>query len=98
MFGARCSPAERVCYTPPMRTFLLVLVAACRQDTEIVKSDPEEVETCGALNWWADVDGDGYGDVATTESACEAPEGFVNNRDDCDDGDAAVNPDAEEVC
>ena len=48
--------------------------------------------------WFDDVDGDGFGDPAASALACEAPEGGVADDQDCDDTDAAVNPDAAEVC
>jgi hypothetical protein len=48
--------------------------------------------------WYADADGDGFGDAETSLDACTRPEGTVDNDLDCDDGDAAVNPKAEEVC
>ncbi len=46
-----------------------------------------------APTWYADADGDGYGDPASAAAACEAPTGFVADDSDCDDGDASVNPD-----
>ncbi len=48
--------------------------------------------------WYADLDGDGYGDVADWEASCEAPEGHVSSNDDCDDEDAAISPEAAEIC
>ncbi|MBM4365420.1 MAG: hypothetical protein FJ102_04345 [Deltaproteobacteria bacterium] len=43
--------------------------------------------------WYLDADGDGHGgEVAVL--ACEAPEGHVDNGDDCDDADPAVYPGA----
>ncbi len=42
--------------------------------------------------FWADADGDGYGDPATELTGCEAPSGAVDNDDDCDDTDADLNP------
>lgn len=51
-----------------------------------------------------DLDGDGYGDPDNYEfvSVCEPwEEGLVNwidGRDDCNDHDASIHPDAEEVC
>ncbi len=53
----------------------------------------------GALNtWYADADADGYGDAGSSVEACSAPSGTVGNTGDCDDGDAAVSPDADELC
>ena len=48
--------------------------------------------------WYADADGDGYGDASQSEEACEQGEGLADNGQDCDDGDADINPDAEELC
>ena len=48
--------------------------------------------------FYADADGDGYGDASSSLSACSAPEGYVTDNTDCNDGDAAVNPGATEVC
>jgi len=52
------------------------------------------------LDFWADGDGDGWGDTAVGVQACEAPSGFVSEAwaGDCNDGDPAVFPDAEELC
>jgi len=50
------------------------------------------------LTFYADTDGDGFGDPDATTSACVAPEGFVGDMTDCDDTDAGINPDADEVC
>jgi len=48
--------------------------------------------------FWIDVDGDGYGDAAVSIDACIAPTGYVEDDQDCDDTDPAVNPSATEVC
>lgn len=50
------------------------------------------------LTFFADVDGDGYGDPIAPVEACEAPTGTVDNADDCDDTDALTSPAEEEVC
>jgi hypothetical protein len=53
-------------------------------------------------DWWPDADGDGFGDGSESASTCPpdstAATTWVQNGDDCDDTDATVNPDAEEVC
>ncbi|MFH1469677.1 MAG: MopE-related protein [Pseudomonadota bacterium] len=48
--------------------------------------------------WYADADGDGYGDDATATMACTWPTGTVSTAGDCDDGEPGVNPGAAEVC
>ena len=35
---------------------------------------------------------------ASITSACETPAGYSSNNDDCNDGDANINPDQSEVC
>lgn len=44
--------------------------------------------------YYADKDGDadGYGDPLSTLLACETPNGYVSNSDDCDDTNASVYP------
>ncbi len=48
--------------------------------------------------WYQDADGDGYGDPEVSQLAVEGPQGWVRDGSDCDDGDPAVHPGAEEVC
>ena len=52
------------------------------------------------LTWYADGDEDGFGAAGTTGTVtCDAPgAAFAVNNADCDDGDAAVWPGADEVC
>ncbi len=64
--------------------------------------DPSKIDfpdgDCDEEAWYADADGDGYGDAGELEESCEAPEGHVADGSDCDDGDATVHPGAEELC
>ncbi len=51
----------------------------------------------GSTSYYADSDGDGYGDVSSTTVSCTAPSGYVTDATDCDDSDASVNPGEAEV-
>ncbi|MDD5094246.1 MAG: MopE-related protein [Dehalococcoidia bacterium] len=48
--------------------------------------------------WYADADGDGFGNPAVSTTTCPPPAGYVANNTDCDDGKSAVHPGAEESC
>jgi hypothetical protein len=53
----------------------------------------------GLRAWYPDRDGDGFGAAAAVAvSACDAPEGHVDNALDCDDASASVRPGAPELC
>ncbi len=75
--------------------------------------NPGEIETCDSVDtncsgdeddatdastWYADADGDRYGDADSTDIACEAPSGYLDDATDCDDADDTVHPGAAEVC
>ncbi|MFH1463056.1 MAG: putative metal-binding motif-containing protein [Pseudomonadota bacterium] len=62
-------------------------------DGQVDEDDAEDART-----WYADTDGDGFGDAASPRRACRRPEGFVPQAGDCDDTRAGVNPGAREVC
>ena len=55
---------------------------------------------CPTLSYYADADGDTYGDASSSVQACTLPipAGYVSNSTDCNDANAAVNPGATEVC
>jgi hypothetical protein len=57
-----------------------------------------DTDSPDAATWYPDADGDGYGDAASGAASCEQPEGTLADGSDCDDGDAAVNPSATEMC
>ncbi len=47
--------------------------------------------------WYADGDGDGYGDPQQRARHCEQPSGWVADNTDCDDEDPTVHPGAEDA-
>lgn len=48
--------------------------------------------------WYLDYDGDGYGGADWPLQSCSAPDAYVADASDCDDGDPATNPGAAELC
>jgi hypothetical protein len=58
----------------------------------------DENDAADAITFYADTDYDFYGDPGSTVAACERPSGFRTNAEDCDDGDDAIYPGAEDIC
>lgn len=53
----------------------------------------------GTAVYYADADGDGYGDASvSTTVSCLAPAGYVMNSLDCNDADNTAHPGAAEAC
>lgn len=52
------------------------------------------------MNYYADGDGDGFGDLAVTENSCltTPPAGFSADSTDCDDTNAVINTGVAEIC
>ena len=48
--------------------------------------------------WFADSDGDGFGDSTNSLYACNQPSDYIEVDGDCDDGDENINPAATEIC
>ena len=80
--------------------------------TDTCQPGPQSIEICdgldndcnnvidnGALlNFFQDFDTDTYGNPIIVQQACQAPQGYVANDDDCDDNNQSINPNAPEVC
>ena len=49
-------------------------------------------------NWYADFDGDGYGDPEAYIEDCNPGTGYVTNDEDCNDEEPAAYNGAEEIC
>jgi hypothetical protein len=62
-------------------------------------ADDADPSVSGQRAWYADTDGDTYGDEAgTAVTQCDQPSGYRASHSDCDDADAAINDAATEVC
>ena len=70
----------------------------CDGDDNDCDGTTDEDGADDALTWYADADGDGYGDADDSTEACEQPSGYVDDDADCDDGDTGINPGAVEIC
>ncbi len=60
--------------------------------------DDSDAAVGAAENWYADADGDGYGDGAKVIQTCAPDDELVLDNMDCDDMDGAVHPLADEHC
>jgi hypothetical protein len=58
----------------------------------------DEADAADAPIWYADLDGDTYGDPGASEIGCDAPTSYVLDATDCDDLASGVHPGATEVC
>ena len=66
-----------------------------------VDEDCDSTVDEGALDkdtWYADADGDGYGDATSTTEDCDEPSGYTDDDTDCDDSDGDIYPGASESC
>ena len=84
----------------------------CDDADELVSPDADEVcddidndcdgtidiDAVDAVESYPDADGDGFGDDANLELSCLPPTANVGEGGDCDDSDAEIHPDADEVC
>jgi hypothetical protein len=70
----------------------------CGGGDEDCDGSVDEPDASDAGSWYADVDGDGFGDPDAGAISCVGPAGTVPDDSDCDDGDPSVNPDGVEVC
>jgi hypothetical protein len=69
-------------------------------DDDATADDDDDTTGLTDCLYYRDADEDGYGDPGEEllESCAQVPEGYVENNEDCDDTNAAVNPDATEIC
>jgi hypothetical protein len=70
----------------------------CNGFDDNCNGDVDEEGAVNASTWYADDDGDGFGDAGDTTLACTQPNGFLSDGTDCDDEDNDVYPGADEIC
>ena len=58
----------------------------------------EEIDESVTMTFYLDADEDGFGDEENTLLACEAPEGYTVQGEDCNDIDSQISPEAIELC
>lgn len=69
----------------------------CDQVDNDCDGEVDGPEAADVSFFFADADGDGYGDPDSELGACFQPEGYTTDDTDCDDSDENVNPGALEV-
>jgi hypothetical protein len=58
----------------------------------------DEEDSNDVIYWYADTDGDGYGDPDEEQESCSQPSGYVLNNEDCNDDVTVINPGTAEIC
>ena len=74
-------------------------VEICDEVDNDCDDEIDEADALDAPTWYLDSDSDGYGDELEAVRQCSAPSGYVAENKagfDCDDGDAAFHPGADE--
>lgn len=61
-------------------------------DGTVDENDASDVST-----WYYDGDSDSYGKSSVSTESCNQPTNFVSNHTDCDDSNANINPNAQEI-
>jgi hypothetical protein len=90
------SGATSASYTASMSGSYTVVVT--NASTCSSTSTAIDVTAVPNVDYFADTDGDGFGDVTTLISTCIQTPGYVTNSSDCNDNDAAIFPGAQEIC
>ncbi len=91
VYGSSSWAAEDVIYCRVVPT------NSC-QSTSVLITPEFIVDENTPIVFYADADGDGFGNIGTTVSNCGAPSGYVDNALDCNDGASNIYPGNVETC
>jgi hypothetical protein len=86
------SPSETTTYT------LVALSDSQGTATSSDLSGSAMVTVTPLITYYADSDGDGYGNAAISQQACVPPANYVTDNTDCNDTNASIYPGATEIC
>ena len=70
----------------------------CNDTDDDCDGEVDEDNPIGGTVYYADEDGDGYGDPDNTIVSCLQPEGYLTDSSDCDDTTTLRSPSADERC
>lgn len=60
--------------------------------------DDQDDSITNQTTWYIDTDNDSYGNPSISLNACTQPLGYVLDNSDCDDNNADINPNSDEIC
>ena len=73
-------------------------VEICNGEDDNCDGSTDDNSSIDATAWYADDDVDGFGDLGTLLMACDQPNGYITDNQDCDDNEPTINPNADEYC
>ena len=77
---------------------ILILILSLSACDENIEQDKNIDQNCEVLTYYADDDGDGYGDADRPVDSCYRDYGLAVDVGDCNDDDPNANPAGTEVC
>ena len=73
-------------------------IELCDSEDNDCDGDIDEEGSENIVTWYADLDGDGYGDADSSQESCSQPTNYVLDASDCNDSNNEVSPAESEIC